>query len=153
MSFQCNLLAHSLSEVFCCSPSLTIRYLAMSHEHRLLRRGTTVAIKKAKVFTEDDEEFFTELAQEALIMSSLRHPNVLQFLGTASNPPEIVIIMEYMPRGTHSSCCSYSLKFYLGSLYRIIHDKTIDIPWSRFRGMALDIARGMVWTTLSVLYH
>jgi len=91
-------------------------------------RGTTVAIKKAKVFTDDDEEFFTELSQEALIMSSLRHPNVLQFLGTASNPPEIVIVMEYMSRG---------------SLYRIIHDKAVDLPWPRVRSMALDIARGM----------
>jgi len=61
-------------------------------------------------------------------MSELRHPNVLQFLGTASNPPEIVIIMEFMARG---------------SLYRIIHDKTVDLPWPRIRNMALDVARGM----------
>jgi len=91
-------------------------------------RGTTVAIKKAKVYADDDEEFFMELAQEAAIMSELRHPNVLQFLGTASNPPEIVIIMEFMARG---------------SLYRIIHDQTIDLSWPRIRSMALDIARGM----------
>jgi tRNA A-37 threonylcarbamoyl transferase component Bud32 len=91
-------------------------------------RGTTVAIKKAKVFADDDEEFFTELAQEAEIMSALRHPNVLQFLGTASSPPELVIVMEFMSRG---------------SLYRIIHDKAIDLPWLRMKQMALDIARGM----------
>lgn len=91
-------------------------------------RGTTVAIKKAKVFADDDEEFFTELAQEAEIMSALRHPNVLQFLGTASSPPELVIVMEFMSRG---------------SLYRIIHDKAIDLPWLRLKQMSLDIARGM----------
>ncbi len=136
------------------------------------RRGTTVAIKKAKVFADEDEEFFTELAQEAEIMrykrkekkkggrgvglaschdsegrgkgktepithipltlkySSLRHPNVLQFLGTASSPPELVIVMEFMSRG---------------SLYRIIHDKSIDLPWLRVKHIALDISRGMVW--------
>lgn len=91
-------------------------------------RGTTVAIKKAKVFADDDEEFFTELAQEAEIMSALRHPNVLQFLGTASSPPELVIVMEFMSRG---------------SLYRIIHDKSVDLPWQRIRHMSLDIAKGM----------
>eukprot|EP00026_Physarum_polycephalum_P005313 Phypoly_transcript_05345.p1 GENE.Phypoly_transcript_05345~~Phypoly_transcript_05345.p1 ORF type:complete len:610 (-),score=59.52 Phypoly_transcript_05345:54-1883(-) len=91
-------------------------------------RGTTVAIKKAKVFADDDEEFFTELAQEAEIMSALRHPNVLQFLGTASSPPELVIVMEFMSRG---------------SLYRIIHDKSIELPWTRIKHMALDIAKGM----------
>jgi serine/threonine protein kinase len=64
-----------------------------------------VAIKKAKVFADDDEAFFSELSQEASIMSSLRHPNVLQFLGTASNPPEIVILMEFMARGMSTKQC------------------------------------------------
>lgn len=40
--------------------------------------------------------------------SELRHPNVLQFLGTASNPPELVIIMEFMARGIFNI---YSARF------------------------------------------
>eukprot|EP01113_Clastostelium_recurvatum_P017565 TRINITY_DN2066_c0_g1_i3.p1 TRINITY_DN2066_c0_g1~~TRINITY_DN2066_c0_g1_i3.p1 ORF type:complete len:664 (-),score=136.84 TRINITY_DN2066_c0_g1_i3:76-2067(-) len=90
--------------------------------------GTTVAIKKAKIFTEDDEDFLNELSQEASILSTIRHPNVLQFLGTANNPPEIVIVTEYMARG---------------SLYRLIHDKNMELSWHRIRNMALDVAKGM----------
>eukprot|EP01132_Coremiostelium_polycephalum_P006126 gene6126-7632_t len=91
-------------------------------------RGITVAIKKAKLLTEDDEEFLTELAQEATIMSQLRHPNICQFLGTCNNPPEVLIVMEFMSRG---------------SLYRILHDPSITIDWPRMKNIALDVARGM----------
>ncbi|KAN0028998.1 hypothetical protein ACTFIV_010866 [Dictyostelium citrinum] len=91
-------------------------------------RGIIVAIKKAKLLNEDDEDFLNELAQEATIMSQLRHPNICQFLGTCNNPPEILIVMEYMP---------------LGSLYRILHDPAISLDWPRMKSMALDIAKGM----------
>jgi len=91
-------------------------------------RGITVAVKKAKLLNEDDEDFLNELAQEATIMSQLRHPNVCQFLGTCNAPPEILIVMEYMP---------------LGSLYRILHDQSIPLDWPRMKSMALDIAKGM----------
>ncbi|KAN0055447.1 hypothetical protein ACTA71_008558 [Dictyostelium dimigraforme] len=91
-------------------------------------RGIIVAIKKAKLLNEDDEDFLNELAQEATIMSQLRHPNICQFLGTCNNPPEILIVMEYMP---------------LGSLYRILHDPSISLDWPRMKSMALDIAKGM----------
>eukprot|EP01133_Synstelium_polycarpum_P013424 gene13424-15818_t len=95
-------------------------------------RGITVAIKKAKLLSDDDEEFLTELAQEAAIMSQLRHPNICQFLGTCNNPPEVLIVMEYMSRG---------------SLYRILHDATITIDWPRMKSIALDIAKGMTTMT------
>ncbi|KYQ93712.1 protein tyrosine kinase [Tieghemostelium lacteum] len=91
-------------------------------------RGITVAIKKAKLLNDDDEEFLNELAQEATIMSQLRHPNICQFLGTCKNPPEILIVMEYMP---------------MGSLYRILHDNAILLDWNRMKSMVLDIAKGM----------
>ncbi|EFA80155.1 hypothetical protein PPL_06977 [Heterostelium album PN500] len=91
-------------------------------------RGITVAIKKAKLLSDDDEEFLTELAQEAAIMSQLRHPNVCQFLGTCNNPPEVLIVMEWMSRG---------------SLYRILHDQSVMLDWPRMKSIALDIAKGM----------
>ncbi|GAM26026.1 hypothetical protein SAMD00019534_092010, partial [Acytostelium subglobosum LB1] len=91
-------------------------------------RGITVAIKKAKILSEDDDEFLSELAQEAAIMSQLRHPNVCQFLGTCNNVPEVLIVMEYMSRG---------------SLYRMLHDRSVIIDWMRMKSIALDIAKGM----------
>lgn len=54
-------------------------YLCVFYSNRGLmhvcRRGTTVAIKKAKVFADDDEEFFMELSQEAAIMRCVHARN------------------------------------------------------------------------------
>jgi serine/threonine protein kinase len=40
----------------------------------------------------------------------------------------VYIVIEFMPKG---------------SLYQIIHDKTIALPWDRIRTIAIDAARGM----------
>lgn len=72
------------------------------------------------------EEFLREFAREARLMRSLRHPNVLQFLGACLDPPDICIVTEYMPRG---------------SLYQLIHDKTVTLTWERIRLIALDAAK------------
>ena len=49
------------------------------------------------------------------------------FVGACLMPPDICILMEYMPKG---------------SLYRILHSPT-DLPWDLLLRMALDAARGM----------
>ena len=51
----------------------------------------------------------------------------LFFVGACLMPPDICILMEYMPKG---------------SLYRILHSPT-DLPWDLLLRMALDAARGM----------
>jgi Protein tyrosine and serine/threonine kinase len=43
---------------------------------------------------------------------NLRHPNVLQYLGTSVEESGMCIIMEYMPRG---------------SLYRLIHNPKLEL--------------------------
>jgi len=84
-----------------------------------------VAIKKLPAH-KLTEEFLREFAREARLMRSLRHPNVLQFLGACLDPPDICIVTEYMPRG---------------SLYQLIHDKTVTLTWERIRLIALDAAK------------
>jgi serine/threonine protein kinase len=74
-------------------------------------QGTAVAVKKLPAHKVTDE-FLREFAREAKIMKSLRHPNVIQFLGACTDPPDICIITEYMN---------------LGSLYNLIHDKTVQV--------------------------
>lgn len=60
---------------------------------------------------------------------SLRHPNVLQFLGICKiGSSEICIITEYMPRG---------------SLFKILHDNTVILPWDLRIRIACDICKGM----------
>mmetsp|Transcript_20300 Transcript_20300/g.22563 ORF Transcript_20300/g.22563 Transcript_20300/m.22563 type:complete len:723 (+) Transcript_20300:44-2212(+) len=92
-------------------------------------RKTIVAVKKLPAH-KLTEEFFREFSREAMIMKSLRHPNILQFLGACTDPPDICIVMEFMP---------------LGSLYRIIHDKTFSLEMHLIKRMMIDTARGMAY--------
>ncbi|KAL5206969.1 hypothetical protein ABZP36_031404 [Zizania latifolia] len=89
--------------------------------------GTEVAVKK---FLDQDlsgvalEQFKCEVT----IMSRLRHPNVVLFLGYVTQPPNLSILTEYLPRG---------------SLYRLLHRPNSQIDETRRLKMALDVAKGM----------
>jgi serine/threonine-protein kinase CTR1 len=60
-------------------------------------RGTTIAVKKLP--SNMSSKFLREFYQEAALMRSLRHPNILQYLGIATSAGEISICMEYMSQG------------------------------------------------------
>lgn len=90
-------------------------------------RGTVIAVKKLPS-AEMTEKQLREFYQEAALMRSLRHPNILQYLGIANAGGEICICMEYMPRG---------------SLYRLLHSDNSAFRSRRIRAVCLDTARGM----------
>jgi len=96
--------------------------------------GTVVAIKKTKIPSvatkEELAEFLEDFEREARIMRTIRHPNVLQFLGICKigGEEEICIITEYMPRG---------------SLHKILHDSSVTLDWQLRLRMAVDVGRGM----------
>jgi tRNA A-37 threonylcarbamoyl transferase component Bud32 len=92
-------------------------------------RGTVVAIKKLP-FHSLDKELLKEIYREVTIMKGLRHPNVLQFLGACTAPPDIYIVTEFMSRG---------------SLYNILHDKAVQLSWQQIKSMAIDAAKGMAY--------
>ncbi|KAG2649563.1 hypothetical protein PVAP13_1NG116300 [Panicum virgatum] len=89
--------------------------------------GTEVAVKK---FLDQDlsgvslEQFKCEVR----IMSRLRHPNVVLFLGYVTQPPNLSILTEYLPRG---------------SLYRLLHRPNSQVDEVQRLKMALDVAKGM----------
>lgn len=91
--------------------------------------GTTVAVKKLPT-SKLAEEFLREFAREARLMRSLRHPNVIQFLGASFDPPDICIVTDYMAQG---------------SLYHLIHDKSVQLSWARVKKVAVDACRGMAY--------
>uniref|UniRef100_A0A2P2M0C1 non-specific serine/threonine protein kinase n=1 Tax=Rhizophora mucronata TaxID=61149 RepID=A0A2P2M0C1_RHIMU len=92
--------------------------------------GTDVAIK---VFLEQDltAENMEDFCNEILILSRLRHPNVILFLGACTKPPRLSMVTEYME---------------MGSLYYLIHSsgQKKKLSWRRKLKMLRDICRGLM---------
>ncbi|CAH8310443.1 unnamed protein product [Eruca vesicaria subsp. sativa] len=92
--------------------------------------GTDVAIK---VFLEQDltAENMEDFCNEISILSRLRHPNVILFLGACTKPPRLSLITEYME---------------MGSLYNLLHlsGQKKKLSWRRKLKMLRDICRGMM---------
>lgn len=90
---------------------------------------TTVAIKQIKMdIVQQDklEEFKTEIN----VMSVIRHPNIVMFLGACTESPNLCIVLEYCSRG---------------SLWNCLHKKEIKMQWEFRKRLALDIARGVLY--------
>ncbi|GAM19520.1 hypothetical protein SAMD00019534_026950 [Acytostelium subglobosum LB1] len=92
-------------------------------------RGAVVAVKKLPAHN-ITEVVMKEFHREIELMKNLRHPNVLQFLGSCTIPPNICICTEYMPRG---------------SLYSILHDAKVVLQWTLIRKMCLDAVKGVIY--------
>ena len=105
--------------------------------HRALWRGAEVAVKRSLLqrglSTAQEHEFFAECD----LMANLRHPCVLQFLAAVIDPPNLLLVVELMPRG---------------SLFDILHSHNHQsaarrprLPWRRRLSMMQDAARGMAY--------
>eukprot|EP01105_Mastigella_eilhardi_P007948 TRINITY_DN1967_c0_g1_i2.p1 TRINITY_DN1967_c0_g1~~TRINITY_DN1967_c0_g1_i2.p1 ORF type:complete len:618 (-),score=129.83 TRINITY_DN1967_c0_g1_i2:34-1887(-) len=92
-------------------------------------RGAVIAVKKLAP-QQLSEEFLQEFQREVDLMKTLRHPNVLMFMGSCMHPPDVCIFMEYMCRG---------------SLNSILRDLTVDIPWDLMFHMLIDAASGCLY--------
>lgn len=69
-----------------------------------------------------------EFRDEVMIMSKLRHPNIVLFMGAVTQPGQFCIVTQFMPRG---------------SLFHMLHRRGEVILDPRRRlYMALDIAKG-----------
>uniref|UniRef100_A0A0E0C5Y0 non-specific serine/threonine protein kinase n=1 Tax=Oryza meridionalis TaxID=40149 RepID=A0A0E0C5Y0_9ORYZ len=92
--------------------------------------GTDVAIK---VFLEQDltTENMEDFCNEIYILSRLRHPNVILFLGACMVPPHLSMVTEYME---------------MGSLYYLIHmsGQKKKLSWRRRLKIVRDICRGLM---------
>ncbi|KAL6838511.1 hypothetical protein ACP4OV_031756 [Aristida adscensionis] len=97
--------------------------------HRADWHGSDVAVK---ILMEQDfhPERFREFMREVAIMKSLRHPNIVLFMGAVTEPPNLSIVTEYLSRG---------------SLYKLLHRSGAkDVLDERRRlNMAFDVAKGM----------
>jgi len=68
----------------------------------LWNEATEVAIKKCIAPTEFlDPISLQEFQREVVILSQLRHPNIVQYLGASQSPnADILVVMEYIPSGS-----------------------------------------------------
>lgn len=102
-------------------------------------RGTEVAIK---VLLEQDltPENTNDFCNEISLLSRLRHPNVILFLGACLRPPHLSMVTEYM---------------HMGSLYRLIHTsgQGQKLSWRRRLKMLRDICRGMMCVQRMGIVH
>ncbi|KAK8970864.1 Serine/threonine-protein kinase CTR1 [Platanthera guangdongensis] len=97
--------------------------------HRAEWHGSEVAVK---ILMEQDfhAEKIKEFLREVSIMKSLRHPNIVLFMGAVTQPPQLSIVTEYLSRG---------------SLYRFLHKPGVReiLDGRRRLYMAFDVAKGM----------
>jgi len=92
---------------------------------------TQVAVKKLPLeMLRSNASVLEEFNREINLLRALRHPNILQFLGSCSIPPNVCLVTEYMPRG---------------DLHKIIHDKSVNLDKALMKKIALDVSRGMLY--------
>lgn len=91
-------------------------------------RDTPVAVKRLRSAAIEDQ--LDELNREAVTMLQLRHPHIVLFMGCCSKVPNVCIVTEFMPKG---------------SLFDVLHDERVDLPWERRLSMAKDTAKGLAF--------
>jgi hypothetical protein len=97
-------------------------------EIRLVKwRGTMVAAKTILKPLSSNRQIVKEFIGELALLQSLRHPNIVQFLGAVTKTRPLVIVTEYFPKGDLANLLERR-----GRL-----DATTAVNFS------LDIARGM----------
>ncbi|KAK6119166.1 hypothetical protein DH2020_047098 [Rehmannia glutinosa] len=92
-------------------------------------RGTPVAVKRILPNLSDDKLVIQDFRHEVNLLVKLRHPNIVQFLGAATERKPLMLITEYL-RG--------------GDLHQHLKGKGALNP-STAISFALDIARGMAY--------
>ncbi len=90
--------------------------------------GTPVAIKKW--FDPNiTDELVQEFRAEVMTLQALRHPNVLQFLGACSKPPQLAMVTEHLNHSLHS----------------VLYQSNTAMDKARVVAVAQDIARAFVY--------
>ena len=88
-------------------------------------RGQSVAVKHLQL-ANINEKVILDFHTEVAMIKSLRHPNIVHAMGACIDP--ICLVTEFCTRG---------------SLFGILHKKTLKLPWELRLKLAMDAARGM----------
>ena len=77
---------------------------------------------------QDENEFFKGFAKEAQLMSNLRHPNIVMFMGVIVESDFVGLVTEFC---------------FEGNISDVLLDESKDFDDSIFMSMIIDICRGM----------
>ena len=103
---------------------------AFSEVYRGIWCGTSVAVKMFSCARHKEDELLLEFEMEVSTIRHLRAPNILLYLGSVFDPPNVCIVTEYMQRG---------------NLHDILHSRAVALDWPLLLRMAEDTARGMTY--------
>lgn len=101
-------------------------------------RGETVAIKKIHAHALSNANSIAEFQSEVAVLCTLKHPHILRFVGACTRPPNLMIITEFMARGT---------------LFDLLHQSQERVTWPMRKKFALDTCKGMRYLHDSKLLH
>jgi preprotein translocase subunit YajC len=93
------------------------------------RAGERVAVKRF-LNQGNNEDSKKELETEVATMSQLHSNYVVNMYGACFDPPNMCIVMEFLARG---------------SLFYILSDPNVELPWNRRWNIARDAAVGMAY--------
>ena len=99
--------------------------------YKAIWREKTVAVKILNESKNIKKDVLIEFVREVQIMSDLRHPNVLLFMGACVEPPNLAIVTAFMVKG---------------SLWDLVHMAKPDEyfnEWNNRVNMLINIALGM----------
>lgn len=68
--------------------------------YRAVYQGKEVAVKKLLIQEFFDPEAESDFLKEMKILSSLRHPNLLLFMGACSKPKNLMMVTEFLEKGS-----------------------------------------------------
>ena len=99
-------------------------------------RGSDVAVKRLNAMMSQEEG--ARFQAEVRHLASLRHPNVLLFLGTSFRAPDWYVVTELCARG---------------SLLDLLRDEAVEINTPRMYQLILDAAKGINFLHCSNIIH
>lgn len=97
-----------------------------------------VAIKKMSRVMMASAAAMAEFRNEVTTMCSFSHPNVLRCIGACLTGPNIMLVTEFMKRGT---------------LFDVLHKERIKLTWALIRKIALQVASGMAYIHEQGMVH
>eukprot|EP01087_Luapelamoeba_hula_P007745 TRINITY_DN1900_c1_g1_i1.p1 TRINITY_DN1900_c1_g1~~TRINITY_DN1900_c1_g1_i1.p1 ORF type:complete len:1690 (-),score=189.26 TRINITY_DN1900_c1_g1_i1:61-5130(-) len=107
--------------------------------HKAIWKDSDVAVKLLANSMHLSREVKKNFTDEVKIMTQLRHPNVILFMGACTKPPNLCIIMEYME---------------LGSLYDVLHNELVPaLPIGLKIKLSAQAAQGMHFLHSSGILH